>query len=297
MLKKEVKKCHRMIDSLSYYLDILRATDRDRYISVLFAPKKKRRALAALYAFNVEVSRIREIVHDPLIGEIRLRWWYDSIAHGEIQKSNNNPILDDLLAAMALFDLPKTAFLRYCNAQILDLYHNPIETLHDLKFYWGETASILLQLSCQILAPNRTQDFTDACEHGGIAQGLSGVLRLLSFMQSRYHYYLPADVLKAVGVERRDLESHRVSNEQEYHIIEAMVALSRDHYTKFYERSNALPRMLKPAFLPLAIIPASLQRAQQLGAAVFQESATLPLIWRYWIITWAAISGNFPKIS
>ncbi|WP_208441056.1 phytoene/squalene synthase family protein [Bartonella raoultii] len=285
-----------MIDSLPYYLDILRATDRDRYISVLFAPKKKRKALAALYAFNVEVSRIREIVHDPLIGEIRLRWWYDSIAHGEIQKNNNNPILADLLAAMTLFNLPKTAFLRYCNAQILDLYHNPIETLRDLEFYWSETASIILQLSCQILAPDRAQNFTDIYKHGGIAQGLSGVLRLLSFMQSRYHYYLPTDMLKAIGVERGDLESHRISNEQKCHIIEAMVALSRDHYTKFYKYSNALPGMLKPAFLPLAIIPASLQRAQQLGAAVFQESATLPLIRRYWMITWAVISGSFPKV-
>lgn len=55
-----------MINFLPYSLDILRAADRDRYISVLFAPKKKRRALAALYAFNAEIARIRENVHNPL---------------------------------------------------------------------------------------------------------------------------------------------------------------------------------------------------------------------------------------
>ncbi|WP_455466633.1 phytoene/squalene synthase family protein [Bartonella sp. B39] len=285
-----------MIDSLPYYLDVLRATDRDRYISVLFAPKKKRRALAALYAFNVEVARIRETVHDPLIGEIRLRWWYDSIANGEIKKSKDNPILSDLFTAMTLFNLPKTAFLRYCDAQILDLYHNPIENLHDLEFYFSETASTILRLSCQILDPDTTQDFTDIYEHGGIAQGLSGVLRLLSFMQSRYQYYLPADILKAVGVDREDLESNRINDKQKRHIVEAMVALSQDHYTKFYDHSSDLPSMLKQAFLPLAIIPASLQKAVQLGAVVFQESATLPLIHRYWLIAKAAISGNFPKI-
>ncbi|WP_039759928.1 phytoene/squalene synthase family protein [Bartonella queenslandensis] len=285
-----------MISSLPYCLDILRNIDRDRYISVLFAPKKKRKALAALYAFNAEISRIRESVHDPFIGEIRLRWWYDSIAHGEMQTSGNNPILSDLLGAMTLFNLPKTAFLRYCDAQILDLYHNPIETLHDLEHYCGETASIILQLSCQILDPDSAQDFTDICEHGGIAQGLSGVLRLLSFMQSRYHYYLPTDMLKAVGVNRKDLDSHRLSDQQKGHIVEAMVALSRDHYSKFYTYSRALPRALKPAFLPLVIIPASLQKAIQLGAAIFQENATLPLMHRYWLITKAAISGNFSKI-
>ncbi|CAF25981.1 phytoene/squalene synthase family protein [Bartonella quintana] len=285
-----------MINFLPYSLNILRATDRDRYISVLFAPKKKRRALAALYAFNAEVVRVRESVHDPLIGEIRLRWWYDSIAHSEMQKSESNPILNDLFMAITLFNLPKTAFLRYCDAKILDLYHNPIATLHDLKLYCGETASIILQLSCQILDPDAAQDFTDAYEQGGIAQGLSGVLRLLSFMQSRYQYYLPSDILKAVGVNREELESDRISNEQKCHIIETMVALSQDHYTRFYEHFSALPKTLKPAFLPLAIIPASLQKAVQLGAAVFQESATLPLLHRYWFITKAAISGNLPKI-
>ncbi|WP_375638110.1 phytoene/squalene synthase family protein [Bartonella sp. AA16NXGY] len=285
-----------MIGSLPYCLDILRTIDRDRYISVLFAPKKKRQALAALYVFNAEVSRIRESVHDPFIGEIRLRWWYDAIAHGEMQTSGNNPILNDLLKAITLFNLPKTAFLRYCDAQILDLYHNPIETLHDLEHYCGETAGIILQLSCQILDPETALEFTDIYEHGGISQGLSGVLRLLSFMQSRYQYYLPTDILKAVGVNREDLESHRLSDQQKGRIVEAMVALSRDHYTQFYEYSCILPRVLKPAFLPLVIVPASLQKAIQLGAAIFQESATLPLMYRYWLITRAAISGNFPKI-
>lgn len=285
-----------MIGSLPYCLDILRTIDRDRYISVLFAPKKKRKALAALYAFNAEISRIRESVHDPLIGEIRLRWWYDSIAHGEMQTSGSNPILSDLLTAITLFNLPKTAFLRYCDAQILDLYHNPLETLHDLEHYCGETASIILQLSCQILDPDVAQDFTDTYKHGGISQGLSGVLRLLSFMQSRYYYYLPTNMLQAVGVNRKDLDSHRLSDQQKNRIVEAMVALSRDHYSKFYASSHTLPRALKPAFLPLVIIPASLQKALQLGAAIFQESATLPLIHRYWLITRTALSGHFPKI-
>ncbi|AGF75640.1 phytoene/squalene synthase family protein [Bartonella vinsonii] len=282
--------------SLPYCFDILRATDRDRYISVLFAPKKKRRALAALYAFNGEIARIRETVHDPLIGEIRLRWWYDSIADDKMQNSQNNPILSDLFTAITLFNLPRKAFIRYCDAQILDLYHNPITTLHDLEFYCSETASIILQLSCQILAAEAAQDFTDIYKCGGIVQGFSGILRLLSFMQSRYQYYLPTDMLKAVGVNREDLESHRVNDKQKCHIVEAMVALSRDHYRKFYKDFCTLPKNLKPAFLPLAIIPASLQKAEQLGAEIFQESATLPLIHRYWLITKAAITGNFPKL-
>ena len=52
-------------------LDLLKLGDRERYLSVLFAPKEKRSSLAALYAFNLEIARIRETVHEPMIGEIR----------------------------------------------------------------------------------------------------------------------------------------------------------------------------------------------------------------------------------
>ena len=39
--------------------EIVRKGDPDRYLSVLYAPEDKRAALLALYAFNVEVSRVR----------------------------------------------------------------------------------------------------------------------------------------------------------------------------------------------------------------------------------------------
>ncbi|EJF89851.1 phytoene/squalene synthase family protein [Bartonella melophagi] len=285
-----------MTNFLPYCLDILRATDRDRYISVLFAPKNKRRALAALYTFNAEIARIRESVHNPLIGEIRLRWWYDSIANAEIKNNKHNPILDDLLTTIALFNLPKTVFLRYCDVRVFDLYNDPIITIHDLEAYCSKTASTILQLACQILDFDVAQNFTKAYEHGGIAQALSGILRLLSLMQSRYQRYFPSDMLKVMGIEREELEFNHINNEQKHEIIKAMVALSKDHYLKFYEHSITLPKTLKPAFLPLAITPASLQRTMQLGAAVFQENATLSQLHRYWLITKTAMSGHFPKL-
>ncbi|WP_455474558.1 phytoene/squalene synthase family protein [Bartonella sp. B30(2025)] len=285
-----------MINFLPYCLSVLRAVDRDRYISVLFAPKEKRRALAALYVFNAEISRIRESVSDPFIGEMRLRWWYDAIANDKMHNNISHPVLNDLFAAISSFNLSKTTFLHYCETQILDLYREPIETIHDLEIYWEKTESIILQLSCQVLDSDAAKKFTDACKHGGITQGLSSVLRLLSFMRARYQYYFPIDMLKAIGVGKEELEFDRISNEQKRHIIDAMVALSRDHYRKFYEYSVTLPKTLKLAFLPLAIMPASLQKSARLGPAVFQERATLPLLRRYWLMTKTAMSKNFPKI-
>ena len=51
---------------------LVREVDRDRYLATLFAPAEHRDALYALYAFNVEIARVRELAREPLPGEIRL---------------------------------------------------------------------------------------------------------------------------------------------------------------------------------------------------------------------------------
>ena len=40
---------------------LVREADRDRYLATLFAPAEHRDALFALYAFNVEIARVRDL--------------------------------------------------------------------------------------------------------------------------------------------------------------------------------------------------------------------------------------------
>ena len=54
---------------------LVREVDRERYLATLFAPASNRDALFALYAFNVETSRVRDLAREPMPGEIRLQWW------------------------------------------------------------------------------------------------------------------------------------------------------------------------------------------------------------------------------
>ena len=64
-----------MQDAFAHCETLVRAADKDRFLATLFAPAEHRRGLFALYAFNIEVSRVREVVREPLSGEIRLQWW------------------------------------------------------------------------------------------------------------------------------------------------------------------------------------------------------------------------------
>src|SRR5438067_13039670 len=59
---------------------LLRRHDRDRFQTALLAPAERREALLALYAFNYEIARLREAVTEPMLGQIRLRWWREVVA-------------------------------------------------------------------------------------------------------------------------------------------------------------------------------------------------------------------------
>ena len=68
-----------MPDAFAHCEALVRAADRERFLTALFAPADRRNALFALYAFNIEIARVREAVREPLAGEIRLQWWSDAL--------------------------------------------------------------------------------------------------------------------------------------------------------------------------------------------------------------------------
>ena len=68
-----------MAQEYSYCGALLRRHDADRYLTALFAPGERREALFALYAFNLEIARMREAVSEPMMGLIRLQWWRDAL--------------------------------------------------------------------------------------------------------------------------------------------------------------------------------------------------------------------------
>ena len=64
---------------LSYCGDQIRRYDRDRFLTALFAPADRREDLFALYAFNLEVAKTREVASEAMLGQIRLQWWRDAL--------------------------------------------------------------------------------------------------------------------------------------------------------------------------------------------------------------------------
>ncbi|MBR7653987.1 phytoene/squalene synthase family protein [Brucella oryzae] len=272
-----------MNENEAHCLALLREADRDRYLSVLYAPEDRRGGLAALYAFNAEVARIRDLVHEPLPGEVRLQWWRDLI-NGEARGSAEaHPVAAALIGAIEKYELPRAAFDNYCEARIFDLYDDPMPSRNDLEGYCGETASAIIQLAGFILDRHAAQAQTEITGHAGVAQAVTGLLRLMPLHRRRGQVYVPADMLQAVGVTREMLLA---GNDKAAigRVISIMLAFVREHLAILDKNRSQLPKSLSPAFLPLALVPAYLRAIERLGAQASESIADISAIRKQWLM-------------
>src|SRR6516165_10566108 len=111
-----------MEDAFAYCADLIRISDRNRFIASLFAPGDRRGALHALYAFNAELARVRDVAHTALPGEIRLQWWSDVINRQRDGEAQANPVASALLATIERHALAREKLTDLIDARRFDLY-------------------------------------------------------------------------------------------------------------------------------------------------------------------------------
>lgn len=182
----------------AFCADLVRTHDFDRYASTLFVPADRRRPLLALYAFNAEVSRVRDQVKQALPGEIRLQWWTDALAgngHGDVEQ---NPVAAELLQAVRGFELPVDRLAKLIDAHVFDLYNDPMPDLAVLESHFRDTSGTLFACAARILG-DRSEAVDHVAEHAGLAQGVTRITARLPYDAARSQLYLPLDMLRQNG--------------------------------------------------------------------------------------------------
>src|ERR1700709_1457953 len=127
----------------------------------------QRRSVLAIYAFNTEISRIREQVSQPLPVVIPLNWWTDMLAgagHGGIE---GNPVAAELLLAIRDHRLPVERLSRLVDEPQFDLSNDPMPTMAALEGYIGDTSSTLFALAAQIVG-QRSDEIDHLARHAGL---------------------------------------------------------------------------------------------------------------------------------
>lgn len=260
--------------------------DRDRYLASLFAPEAEREQLFALYAFNYEVAKTAEVVSEPMIGQIRLQWWRESLEGIYAGNPRRHEVVEPLARAIQAKALPRDLFETVIDTRERDLDPAPPESVEALRVYAEGSSTALLRLALRVLGAEDAASRA-AAEALGPAWAYLGLLRALPLHARQKRCYLPADLMAETGVDLRDLFELRSTP--------ALSAACR----KLLERAGAelaaarepaarVPRRALPALLPARFADLYLRQLRRAGGDPFAVQAPPPgriwrLAWGYWM--------------
>lgn len=267
--------------SLEPFLADLKAGDPDRYLAVLYSPAQMRADLAALYAFNLEIARIRDAIREPMAGEIRLQWWRDALASPEAGADSGHPVAEAFAKVIETHCLPASALDAYFEARIFDLYDDPMPSMNDLEGYCGETAGTILQLAATILDRDAATGTGEAAGHAACAQAMTGLIRSMPLHRARGQCYVPAELLAASGLDRESYLD-TPGTRQAAALVSALRAKAQEHLARASAAAGALPKALHPAYLVLAPVPAYLKAIERAGAACLEHTPEISALRRSW---------------
>src|SRR5262249_39590354 len=194
-------------DAFSYCAELVRTSDRDRFLATLFAPAQARDGLHALHAFNVEVARIRDLAREAIPGEIRLQWWREVLEGRRHDEASANPIAAALINVIEARRLPVNMLLQLVETRRFDLYNEPMQTIAQLEDYGSKTSSALIDLAAHVLGAA----VVAAARPAGVAQCLTGVLTALPRHAARGQLYWPLELLARHGAGPQDVSAGRSS--------------------------------------------------------------------------------------
>jgi phytoene synthase len=269
-------------EAAGFCAELARRHDFVRYASTLFVAADRRRALLALYAFNVEISRVRDQVTQPLPGEMRLQWWTDMLAgagHGGVE---GNPVAAELKLAIQNWRLPVERLSRLIEEHQFDLYNDPMPTRAALEGYIDDTSSALFSLSAAI-AGSQFDEIEHVAHHAGLAQGLAQVMAALPLDASRRQLFVPLQLLESHGCGMEEVFAGR-ETPQLRAALHQLIGEAREHLKMAFALLARVPPEARPVFLPLALVRRDLTRMSRADSDPFTPwtASRFGTLWGLW---------------
>lgn len=274
---------------------IVRAHDYDRYLSALFAPADRRADLMLIYAFDAEMARIPLSVSEPLMGEIRLQWWRDALSPlltdaGRAPSSPTrigHPLADAIVALTHRARLPAGLIHGLIDARSTDLDDTPLRDNAELWSYIAKTDAAVLALAARVLASAAPLNFDGIVAAAGRAIGLTRVGRRLSGGDRNAEMLVPLTIWPLddrhthAGDDAASLRFVAARTKAIQHLAELATA----EMDRARQELSQLPQSLRPAILPLALVPRYVTQVQKVvtnPALTGHDINPLARLWTLW---------------
>jgi phytoene synthase len=202
--RENIENMQKNVTSEHYCNHSVNQHDHNRYLISLFAKTATmKRGLWALYAFNYEIAKTREIVTDTTLGLIRLVWWREALRMiynmpTEQKRSlDDHPLLPELAKAITEFEIPYALFDQILLGREFDLEDIQPQSIDGLLTYLDNTNAPLLEITAIIYG----QELPEAQRIAlGRASGLAGILRAIPFHAQHNIVMLPSELISKDAV-------------------------------------------------------------------------------------------------
>ena len=268
---------------------LLRRHDRDRFLATLCAPVERQPALWALLGFNYEIARVREVVSEPVLGQIRLQWWRDAL--DEIyagRKPRRHEVVEKLAEAVLGCGLDRALLDGMIAAREQDLAGEAPASLAALETYLDATSSNLLRAQLAVLGA----EATEAARHVGIAWGLVGLIRALPYHAAAKMLYSPAEIAQAVDLHEQDVYALRPSTPLTA-ALKQLGAAAEAHLAEASKLRRQVPRRALPALLIARLAAQYLQRLAAAGYDPYTPAVQQPDPLAAWRLSWGRVIGRY----
>lgn len=272
------------LENNTHCCDLVNKFDHDRYLTILYAPKEKRDGLYALYAFNYEISRIREVVSEPMLGEIRLQWWREAIDDIFQDTIRNHEIIPSLAAAIAEHNLSRDMLMAVIEGRTQDIYDENPENMATLEDYLSMTAGNLSCLAVHILGQ---RDIDDLARRLGIAWGYVGLVRAVTYHTSLKKSYIPLDLIEKHRIDGRFLSQDQPENMKS--ILKEFCQQAERNLNYISENKKRIGSESRSVFLLAALARSYLKTIKRADYNPFRLEEKADAFFRQWRLLMSAL--------
>ncbi len=273
--------------STAEIIAVARAYEPERYLAATLAAEPERTALIALTAFAADLCRITETATEPLLGEIRLQWWRDSLDTIQSGGRIGAPLADALGDVIVSQRLPVPLLIAMTEARAFDLYDDPMADTAALDGYLAKTEALPFELALRILGVP-AGDASALARPAGRAFGMTRLLARLPVSLARGHVPVP------LAVQHVTLEV-MLAGTATPAVRDMIATMSTDISTTLATlrpQIAALSKTQRVAMLPLAMITPYLKVIGAPQRNPLRDIADLAPLTRVWRSGWAHLTGR-----
>ncbi|XP_067006812.1 NADH dehydrogenase (ubiquinone) complex I, assembly factor 6 isoform X1 [Anabrus simplex] len=253
-----------------YCVDMVRTHDYENFLCTLLLPNECRTSAFAIRAFNIEVARVQDSVSEVTIGQMRMKFWEDTLEKIYQNDVPKHPVAMELYRAVKRHKLSKRYLKRLISVRANHLITSTYPNIEAMESYAENSVSsvLYLMLECSGL---QNVHADHAASHLGKAQGITNLIRSIPHNAQHRVIPLPQDVLVKHSVSQEMVV--RGSREKPLRdVIFDVACRARQHLDKARSLSSDVPKSAHVIFLPAITIDSYLEKLQQSDFDVFDGS-------------------------